>query len=539
MRQIGIGEDLAFYCMNQCRDTPRHDFSKNCWIIGIVSLGIIFRMIDLLGDTSLWLDEAMLALNICERSFWGLLSPLEWHQVAPISFLWGTKCCVSFFGISNITLKFLPFFAGASLPLLAYLAVHQETRNDLAASITAFILAIAPSFVYYSTEFKQYMMEPFIGLAMVICKLHRVETYATFRRSLLSYAIFCLSLSLSNYTFFYCAGLVGVLLINQKAYRRPQTIRYDIIAQGFYIGTILVYYFFVIRQHPARAFMQQYWQNAGGFFIVTPGHVITSLKTIYWNIDRILIYGFGVTTTYPVYGLAGIGLAIGMKRWRELTFFFTISVMAHLALNLFRIYPIDIRLFLPGLLCIAIFSAFTITTALEYVKLRWIKTVIIIIGVFFFVPQGMKLRMTFAPDFKNGMELTLKDVQALAGQDIPIYVHFWAIPTFEFYTHYQQFNFSNPVIYGRSYGMTLDQKTGILLPAQQLTLQEEINHLAEKYETLRLLCSDIANDEFEQLCVELKKHGNIRVNHKYYKRSVQASYNTFSTIIEFHRSTDN
>ncbi len=62
--------------------------TKNNWVVVLIALfGVIIAFIQYVSNKSLWLDEAMLALNIINRDYSELLLPLDSIQVAPILFL--------------------------------------------------------------------------------------------------------------------------------------------------------------------------------------------------------------------------------------------------------------------------------------------------------------------------------------------------------------------------------------------------------------------------------------------------------------------
>ena len=54
-------------------------------IVAFVVLGIALRVVPLVSDRCLWIDEAMLALNLVERTPRQLLQPLDWNQRPPAS----------------------------------------------------------------------------------------------------------------------------------------------------------------------------------------------------------------------------------------------------------------------------------------------------------------------------------------------------------------------------------------------------------------------------------------------------------------------
>ena len=61
--------------------------SRQRLILAIICFGILVRLVQYLFNRSLWADEAVLALNIVNRSYLELLEPLDYEQGAPIGFL--------------------------------------------------------------------------------------------------------------------------------------------------------------------------------------------------------------------------------------------------------------------------------------------------------------------------------------------------------------------------------------------------------------------------------------------------------------------
>src|SRR5688572_28681353 len=77
-----------------------------------LGVGAALRLFALGSGASLYVDEAMLALNIGTRSLSGLLRPLDYGQTAPIAFLWAERLVVALAGMSEVSLRAIPFLAG-------------------------------------------------------------------------------------------------------------------------------------------------------------------------------------------------------------------------------------------------------------------------------------------------------------------------------------------------------------------------------------------------------------------------------------------
>jgi len=82
----------------------------------VLSLGALLRLLEYLGNRSLWLDEAMLALGIGRRGYLGLFAPLDYDQVAAPLFLWAVKTVSLIGGMGELALRFVPLVAGVMLP---------------------------------------------------------------------------------------------------------------------------------------------------------------------------------------------------------------------------------------------------------------------------------------------------------------------------------------------------------------------------------------------------------------------------------------
>src|SRR4030095_6092965 len=91
----------------------------------ILLAGVLLRLRQYLTGRSLWLDEAMLALNIVNRDFGELFRPLDYDQGAPIGFMLVEKTLSLIFGRNEVSLRLFPFLVGLLSLWMFYLLLKH------------------------------------------------------------------------------------------------------------------------------------------------------------------------------------------------------------------------------------------------------------------------------------------------------------------------------------------------------------------------------------------------------------------------------
>jgi len=124
------------------------------FIIAIILAGIQF-----LSDRGVWLDEAVLTLNLIHRNAVGLFRPLDYNGVAPVLFLLIQKAFISLVPRSDYALKVFPLIC-----YLAFLPLFARILSRLFKSVYSIILGLSlvvfnQTIIYYSSEAKQYIVD--------------------------------------------------------------------------------------------------------------------------------------------------------------------------------------------------------------------------------------------------------------------------------------------------------------------------------------------------------------------------------------------
>ena len=124
-------------------------------IVTFIVIGVALRLIRYVLRFPLWNDEALLAANFLDRGYADLMRPLDYHQVAPLLFLWIELAVVKLLGFHEWTLRLVPLLGGiASVFLFHRLARHVVRGSALVLAVGFF--AVNYSSVRYACEVKPY-----------------------------------------------------------------------------------------------------------------------------------------------------------------------------------------------------------------------------------------------------------------------------------------------------------------------------------------------------------------------------------------------
>ncbi len=133
----------------------------------LLLLGALLRVRQYLAGRSLWVDEAMLALNIVNRNFAEMFQPLDYDQGSPIGFLLVEKIFNSILGKNEFALRLFSLLVGLlSLWLFYLLSKRIATKAGLFTALALF--AFNPRLVYYSSEVKQYIADVVVTISLLL-----------------------------------------------------------------------------------------------------------------------------------------------------------------------------------------------------------------------------------------------------------------------------------------------------------------------------------------------------------------------------------
>jgi uncharacterized membrane protein len=401
---------------------------------GLVALGVVLRLRQYLANRSLWLDEAMLALNIVGRDFAGLLKPLDYDQGAPLGFLLLEKLAATLFGDGELPLRLLPLLAGCASLVLFYF-VLRRILNPAGTLAALALFAISPTLVYYSSEAKQYSFDVFVTLVLLwlAIKFFNREGHEGIpwpdrqdrQRKIFFGVIGALALWFSHPALFVLAAIGIVLLIRNRKNPLPA-----LAMGGVWLVSLSLLYLVNLRGLSANDFLLGYWR---AYFMPLP-------PNFFWLKDAFL--GLfenpaGLTGFAPVlFVVALIGMFWLFKRgWQNILLLLLPFAFTLVASALGK-YPFAGRMMLFAVPLVYIFLA-AVVDWLSNLSLhpRFLSPLFALaLAGYLLYPSALDSAGKFvSPKYPEHIRPAMAYLREFYKPGDVIYVYGWALPAWRYY----------------------------------------------------------------------------------------------------------
>lgn len=234
---------------------------ENVAIAALALFGVVLRLRQFLTGRSLWVDEAMLALNILQRSFAGLFQqPMEYGQSAPIGYVVSVKAFTLLLGDSEYALRFFSLLAGcAALALTIIIAKQWLDKTEAVIAVALF--ACAPYLIYYSSEAKQYMGDVLVALLLLFLFLRMIQRQAAARDFLLFGGAGAILLWFSHPSVFVAAAVGLTLFLHYWIDKDRTRLLWTALCGAVWGFSLGVLYFVNLRHLAASELLLDYWQS--------------------------------------------------------------------------------------------------------------------------------------------------------------------------------------------------------------------------------------------------------------------------------------
>ncbi len=409
-------------------------------------LSVALSLIQFLYNRSIWLDEAMLSLNIINRSYSELLNPLEYLQVAPIGFLWIEKFFSELIPNSEYGLRIFPLLCFWMSIYLFYKVATILFKNTKITLLALSLFCLNTSLLYYSSEVKQYMVDVLVSLSLYyfLLKNYKKENHRYWLLTLFG----ILSVCLSNISTIILFTVALFLIVDQIKKQKTNYVNLITLFVTWGMAFSLYYYRF-IHHHPNKDGMLTYWGNS---FMPLNIFELNFWDFCFFKTKMV----FGSLLAFGLFGLLPflfffIGLYKLLKdKHRKILLLLMFPTLLQLLLSVCKLYPFDLRLILfqAGfyLLVISIGVIYVMDLNFKKTKQTWVYLLPLIFPVIVCVTL-FKNYPAKEEEIKQSIQFISKNIKP--GQTI--YVYYGAIRAFEYYTKTGKINFKNQIIFGNGY----------------------------------------------------------------------------------------
>ena len=403
---------------------------RNIVTVLILLAGSLLRLRQYLTGRSLWLDEAMLALNIVNRDFGELFQPLGYDQGAPIGFMLVEKTFNLIFGRNEFSLRLFPFLIGLASLWMFYLLL-KRTASGAGFWVALALFAFNPRLIYYSSEVKQYIVDVTVTIALLLCALPLFQQTSRKAFATLAFAG-TLALWFSHPSLFVLAGIGLALFIMYLQKYDFAALRSTIGMGALWLADLAFLYSLTLSDLRNNSYMHAYWQ--GAFAPMPPWSDWNWYLTAFQkNMDTQFGFSYAFGWIFILMLAGWIVLFIQKRAFAIMLagiLFFTL-----LASSL-GLYPVLERM---GLFLVPI-GILLIGKSMEIPAQRLsaypiVSTIVLLAlsGFVIYAPITRALEQFFTPKYFEHIRPTMDFLQDAWKEDDSLFISNGAVPAFEFY----------------------------------------------------------------------------------------------------------
>jgi hypothetical protein len=403
--------------------------------------GAAVRIQQYLTKGSLWLDEAIVALNVIHRSFASLLTPIDYKhydQSSPVGFLLIEKLIITFFGSGEYALRFFPLMCGI-FSLWFLLRAAQRFLRPNAVPIALGLFALSLTVVRYSFELKPYSCDVLVTL-LLWHLWFRVQADKNSSRPLMFLGVAgAFAIWFSHPAIFILASLGIYLCYQNFKIKNWGRFRLSFLINLLWLMSFLLNYYSQLTAFISSPELLKFWQK--GFMPFPP--------TLAWFYESFLgVFAFSVHLFPDLISLALFisGVILFIRRKKSEALIFLLPVAGVLLASLFHKYPFEGRqvLFLSPVFVILIAEGIEGIIA----KIRPVLAVsFVILLVSLAVNPAMRIYSLLTHYLaKEEIRPVLNYLKTHFKNGDIVYVYYGADPAFHYYQERLRLSFDRVVI---------------------------------------------------------------------------------------------
>ena len=137
-------------------------------VILIIVIGLYLRIDFFLFDVPMWWDEISLSFSILNQDLFDVFVNIEANQKAPVLFVFLSYLITLIGGISNHTIRFIPFLSGIMVPFVTLVLSFKFFHSKIPVIFCLLLISFNPMLICYSNEFKPYSSDVLIFLLVIL-----------------------------------------------------------------------------------------------------------------------------------------------------------------------------------------------------------------------------------------------------------------------------------------------------------------------------------------------------------------------------------
>jgi hypothetical protein len=407
----------------------------------LVAVGAALRLNQYVDRRSLWIDEAMLALNLATRSFAALFHPLDYGQTAPLLFLWAERLTVAVGGVNELALRAVPLAGGLAL-LGAVWPLARRLLSPVGAALAVGFTALSPLLNYYSNELKPYGTDALVTVLLLLLALRLLAEPREPRRWGAVSLGGAVAVWASSTAVFVLAGIGLALVAHGQIRRRARgwlALAVTALAWGTSFGAA---YLTFHRATAQSSYMQRFW-GASFFSPSAPDLAERVVIGIGGMVSSSFFHRDFFEATVPALRLALVVLvllagivgvvAVGRRHGPSAALLLVAPIGAAFGASALRLYPVAARLmaFSTPLLILAFCAGVDVAAGRGGRR----RAIALGAAALLLVPAGYHslYRMRVLPRDENSRPVIV-DLLARYLPGEPVYVMGRAIPQWVYYT---------------------------------------------------------------------------------------------------------
>ncbi len=259
------------------------------WITAAVLTNVMVN----LKSVNFWVDEAMLAYSVVNRSLGTLTAtPLDWNQSAPFLYIYIVKFISIIAGKGEFSLRLCSLVSYCLLLFFYYYLACNTYLHRHPLFETAF-LASVPFLMNYSHEFKPYMTEGCSVLGVLILYyLHVEKKWNWYLFIVISSAM----ILIGNPVCFLLGGILCYEFLSGIREKNKNIIIQSISGSVIVFVVFIAYYFFWLSPVINDGYMVDFWEDykfefTGMKALIADFQLLANIMRVFGNIWVIMLAG--------------------------------------------------------------------------------------------------------------------------------------------------------------------------------------------------------------------------------------------------------